>query len=436
MLQQRLSTNVDYEQSENDTSGLFVTPCDQNALRRLEEAYSTGHPMAALTGRGHKSMKQTMDCFVRNRRGEDGTEVIRLEEPFVDALHCMRYLIQSIDFDPKDLNINDLENVFSMFLSFQRTHKRRTVICLENAQDFDWWTLDKLRRHVRREAKRKHGLMVVFSGTPALLSMMRDQPLASVVRHGPKPISLAECSLEESREYIRQQVESKTNKYIGDVFEYETLTLIHEISGGVKDTTDDLCRVSTWLSDRAGELRVSNATVRQAATKLGLAAPGAPDGVPQSEPDSSIATGTANDCDTNTYALRAADCDRRLVVCIDDRVIHGLDLSYGNVLIGIDEYCDIRISGPQIAKHHALVINNVDGAEIAHLGGDAQTFISGKPVTKQTLVHSDVIEIGKYRIEFVDRCGETDAFYVGDAFDHLSAIDPSSRDFPQRRARR
>jgi len=436
VLQQRESTNAARDRSGNDTSGLFVTPCDQDALQRLEKAYSSGQPMAVLTGNGEKSLRQTVDCFVRNRRGEDGTEVIRLEEPFVDALHCMRFVIQSIDFDPKDLNISDLEKVFSMFLSFQRTHKQRTVICLENAQDFDWWTLDKMRRHIRREAKCGHGLMIVLSGSPALLSMMSDQPLQSVVGYGPGPISLAVCSRAETHEYICQQVESKSNKYVGDVFEYESLTMIHKISGGVKDTTDDLCRVSTWLSDRAGKDRVSTETVRQAAAKLGLAVPGAVSEVPDSEIDSPPATGTADNADTNTYATTTADCDRRLVVCIDNRVIHGLDLSYGNVLVGIDEYCDIRISGPHIAKHHALVINSAEGAEIAHLGGDAQTVINGKHVKKQMLVHGDVIEIGKYRIEYVDRCAETDAFCVGDAFDQLSTAERKPRELPQRRATR
>lgn len=440
MRHQQLAANADYSQSKTATAGLFTGSCDQRALHRLEEAFSSYQPLAIVTGNGRKSLKRVIDSFVQQRASEKNTDVVRIEEPFVDALHFMRFVIQSIEFDPKNLNIKDLENIFTMFLSFQRTHNRRTVLCLENAQDFDWWTLDKMRRQVRREAKRKDGVTVVFSGSPALNMMMQEQPLQTVASLGAEPILLADCSLEESRDYVREQVEAKSDKFVGDVFEYESLTAVHELSRGVKDTIDDLCRVSVWLAVRAGETRVDSELVRKAAAKLGLAA-GAPSNVPSEIGFGAVfanTTGSAADYDTNTYATAEVDWDRRLILGIDDRVIHGLDINYGNVLIGIDEDCDIRISGPQIAKHHAVVINTAEGAEISHLGGEgaAQTQLNGNPIRKHKLAHSDVIEIGKYRIEFVDRCGETDAFFIGDPMDQVTLAESTARDFPPQRSSR
>ena len=392
MRHERLAASAADDQSENVTAGPFTTPCDRLALRRLEEAYTDIQALAVLTGSGRRGVKQIVDTFIGSL--EDDTEVVRIEEPFVDALHCMRFIIQSIDFDPKDLNINDLDNIFTMFLSFQHTHNRRTVVCIENAQDFDWWTLDKLRGHIGREARHKYGLMVVLCGSPDLNELMHKPPLDSVAALAAEPISLADCSLAETREYIRRQVESGTGVFIGDLFEYESATLIHELSGGVTDTIDDLCRKSLGYASQDGSKPVTEDIVMKAGMELGL--------VPEEPP-----VDTQKMDMRNTFAAMRA---RRLIARMNGHVIKELDLDQGHLLIGRDDSCEIRVSGRQVDRHHALIINTASGVKVADLGTLAGTAVNGCNVAQQELTNADIIEIGEYRIEFVEADNELDEF--------------------------
>ena len=56
------------------------------------------------------------------------------------------------------MSLVDLENVLELFLRYQRTHKIRTIIAVQDSDAHGWWVLDKVRRLVELEAKEKYGL--------------------------------------------------------------------------------------------------------------------------------------------------------------------------------------------------------------------------------------------------------------------------------------
>ena len=91
-----------------------------------------------------------------------------------------------------------------MFLSLQKAHHCRTIICIEAAQDDGWWMLDGVRRLVELENEGKFGLMVILSGHPSLNELLNKPPLDAICAQAGQGITLAPPTLTETTEYLRR----------------------------------------------------------------------------------------------------------------------------------------------------------------------------------------------------------------------------------------
>ncbi|HSD69623.1 MAG TPA: hypothetical protein VLB07_08720, partial [Woeseiaceae bacterium] len=189
----------------------FITEGQRNALERLRLAFEAGLPLATLIGEGKSGSGFVIGRFLDGKE-EDDVAVARIARPCPDATTGMREIIRAIGFQPKDMNIADLEKIFTMFLSYQRTHRRRTIICVEEAHDSGGWMLDKVRRLVELETAGKYGLMVILSGRPALNRLLGEPPLYSIRAQSRERIYLAPLSEAESREYVQRRVEAGSNR--------------------------------------------------------------------------------------------------------------------------------------------------------------------------------------------------------------------------------
>ncbi|MEQ9561108.1 MAG: hypothetical protein RLN69_01210, partial [Woeseiaceae bacterium] len=128
----------------------FMTACHRNALERLRLAFDNRLPLCILIGEGRSGASFVIRRFLDGIQSDD-VAIARIVRPCSDATSGMREIIRAIGFEPKDMNHADLEKIFTMFLSYQRTHHRRTVICVEETQDSGNWMLDKIRRLVEME---------------------------------------------------------------------------------------------------------------------------------------------------------------------------------------------------------------------------------------------------------------------------------------------
>ncbi|MEC5212323.1 hypothetical protein RCH06_000863 [Polaromonas sp. CG_9.5] len=95
----------------------------------------------------------------------------------------------------------------------------------------------------------------------------------------------------------------------------------------------------------------------------------------------------------------------KMIISLDGVVLREVQLTKDRVTLGRRPYNDIVIDHLGVSGEHALV--QVLGSEtfIEDLNSTNGTYINGKTVKKQLLKNSDVIEIGKYRIQYVDEAG-------------------------------
>ena len=297
----------------------------------------------------------------------------------------MREIIRAIGFQPKDMTIADLEKIFTMFLSYQRTHRRRTIICVEEAQDSGGWMLDKIRRLVELETAGKYGLMVILSGRPAFNRLLGEPPLNAIRAQTRERIYLAPLSEAETREYVQRRVEAASNHRIADIFDYHALSLMHELSAGVPDKLRDLCTTCLELFDEEELKLVTPDVVQRAAGQLDCPA------------------GTAScECGADDVARKVNPrTHARLIASLNGEPLQEKVLNRGHVLIGRDAMCDICVNHPAVSRYHALVVNSPRGVKVVDLGSTNGTFINGRKFRQYALLDKDKLSIGASEILFV-----------------------------------
>jgi pSer/pThr/pTyr-binding forkhead associated (FHA) protein len=91
----------------------------------------------------------------------------------------------------------------------------------------------------------------------------------------------------------------------------------------------------------------------------------------------------------------------KLVVSLDGVVIKEVQITKDKTTLGRRPYNDIVIDNLAVSGEHAVL--QMLGADvfIEDLNSTNGTYINGKAIKKQLLVHNDTVEIGKYKIKFL-----------------------------------
>ena len=369
--------------SNSTLSPPFMTQCHRIALDRLGKDFASAKPVVMLTGEGNLGVSQIVGSFLASL--EEDVEIIRIRNQCDDAIGFMREVVGAIELNPKDLSLGDLENIFTMFLSYQRTHGRRTIICVEETEKNGWWVLDKIRRLVEVEKKRKCGLMMILSGQTNLAELLYEAPMDAIAEDVGQRITLAPFTIAETRAFIRQRVLSAGITDIGQIFNYQAITLIHELAAGVPDVVSELCCKCLNLSQGAKLGPVPRGLVTEAGKLCNLELSGQETAVEEE--------------------LREINGKKRslgrLIARVKGEVIREVPINNGHILIGRDQLSEICIGDGLVSRHHALIFNTKFGLRLADLGSTNGTYVDGRKVTQYTLADKDVIAVGDCQIEFV-----------------------------------
>ena len=355
----------------------------REALRHLCQAYTRGWGLAVLFSDGKCGARYLIDHFLA-RVGEEVT-VVRLTEPSIDEESAMQAIIRAIGFDPTDLSLADMENVLTLFLSFQARHDRRTILCIEEAEHCGWWLLDTLHRIAELKTEDSRGLMVLASGQPETNKVLSQSMLDAISITPERCIFLSSFTLAETREYLRWRVESAGTAEIAQLFEFDAITLIHEFTRGMTDRVSDLVAICLQLATDENVVPVTVALVNQAKSLLD-SQPAIPS--PVDELETLI---------TKKFRPRGG----RLVVRMGEGSLKEYCLDRGHVLIGRGKLCDVRIASPSVSRHHALIISSPYGAMLIDLESTNGTFVDGRQVKEYALLDSGVIGMGDCRIDYV-----------------------------------
>ena len=368
---------------EPSCSSAFLTQCHRNALDQLSAAFEQKRPLAVITGEGRAAGSFVIRKYLS--RLEPDVTAVRIVGPCKHSTDFMGIIIAAIGFQPKDMNLADLESVFSMFLSFQKAHGKRTVICIEEVQECDWWVLDKIRSLVEAERQGDFGLMVVLSGQGNFNELLGRRPLSSVAGCGGKRISLAPFTLSETKEFLRHRVEARGKTSIDEVIEYHAIALIHELCAGVPDAVNDLFSQALKQAEEEGLEFVTKELVKRAYE------------IQRELTDQEYGADEAETVATTGLFPQPG----RLLVKLTGDDIREIRLRRSNILIGRSNLCDISIDREIVSRHHALIRYTSQGAVLIDLGSTNGTKVDGYPIKEHRLVGGETIEVGDCRIEYL-----------------------------------
>lgn len=368
---------------EPSRSPVFLTDSYSNALDRLSASFSHERPLAILIGEGKSASSLVLGTFLQGLDEEVTTA--RIMEPCSDVTEFKRRLVSAVGFKTTDMDVVDLDSIFKMFLSFQKGHNRRTILCIDEIQDCEWWVLDRIRTLVEMENQGRFGLMVIISGQPSLKELLRTRPLSAIDAHAGQRISLAPLTLSDTTEYIRRRVEAAGTATIDQVFQYHAILAIHELCDGVPDDVSMLISECLELADEEGVDLVTTELVQRACDVMRLG--------PPAQNDDILAT-TVN---INGAMPRIS----RLIIQLSGEDVREKVMRQGHILIGRSELCDVRISGTTVSRHHALINYSSAGATLVDLSSMNGTYVDGCQIKEHKLEPGETITLGDCKIEYV-----------------------------------
>lgn len=92
----------------------------------------------------------------------------------------------------------------------------------------------------------------------------------------------------------------------------------------------------------------------------------------------------------------------KMIVSIDGVVIKEVQLTKDRTTLGRRPYNDIVIDNLAISGEHAILQVTAGQVYLEDLNSTNGTYVNGKATKKQLLQDGDVVEVGKYKIKFVN----------------------------------
>lgn len=92
----------------------------------------------------------------------------------------------------------------------------------------------------------------------------------------------------------------------------------------------------------------------------------------------------------------------KLILSLDGSVIREIPLEKERVTIGRKEQNDIQIENLAVSSEHARIVTILNDSFLEDMGSTNGTLVNGNPIKKHILQNNDLIEIGKYKLKFVN----------------------------------
>lgn len=97
----------------------------------------------------------------------------------------------------------------------------------------------------------------------------------------------------------------------------------------------------------------------------------------------------------------------KMIVSIDGVVVKEVQLTKDRTSLGRRPYNDIVIDNLAVSGEHAVLLMAGNDVFVEDLNSTNGTYLNGKTVKKHLLANGDTIEIGKYKIKYVNEAANT-----------------------------
>ena len=92
----------------------------------------------------------------------------------------------------------------------------------------------------------------------------------------------------------------------------------------------------------------------------------------------------------------------KLILSMDNLVLKEIALTKERTTIGRKPHNDIQIDNLAVSGEHAVIVTILQDSFLDDLGSTNGTVVNGQPIKKHFLQNSDIIELGKYKLKYVN----------------------------------
>src|SRR5512139_851427 len=91
----------------------------------------------------------------------------------------------------------------------------------------------------------------------------------------------------------------------------------------------------------------------------------------------------------------------KLILSMDGLVLKEIPLAKERTTIGRKPHNDIQIDNLAVSGEHAVIVTILNDSFLEDLGSTNGTLVNGQAIKKHFLQNNDVIELGKYKLKYV-----------------------------------
>jgi pSer/pThr/pTyr-binding forkhead associated (FHA) protein len=92
----------------------------------------------------------------------------------------------------------------------------------------------------------------------------------------------------------------------------------------------------------------------------------------------------------------------KLILSMDGLTLKEINLSKERTTIGRKPHNDIQIDNLAVSGEHAVIVTILQDSFLEDLGSTNGTVVNGQPVKKHFLQNNDIVELGKYKLKYVN----------------------------------
>jgi predicted component of type VI protein secretion system len=92
----------------------------------------------------------------------------------------------------------------------------------------------------------------------------------------------------------------------------------------------------------------------------------------------------------------------KLILSMDGLVLKELPLTKERTTIGRKPHNDIQIDNLAISGEHAVIVTILNDSFLEDMNSTNGTYVNGQPIKKHFLQNNDVVELGKYRLKYIN----------------------------------
>jgi pSer/pThr/pTyr-binding forkhead associated (FHA) protein len=92
----------------------------------------------------------------------------------------------------------------------------------------------------------------------------------------------------------------------------------------------------------------------------------------------------------------------KMILSMDGLVLKEIPIGKERMTIGRKPHNDIQIDNLAVSGEHAVIVTILNDSFLEDLGSTNGTLVNGQAIKKHFLQHNDVVELGKYKLKYVN----------------------------------